>query len=312
MKQNNEDSESDSTLAEVDKKHITETNEKDEDTFHQESSGSSQKKALHKVTDLFSASDFGANYMSYLLCVTFGMEAITIGFNLTITPLYILEQFDKSPRIIGIILASGSATGNIVGIFTTLTPVGKAFVERFISCPYGLFYSMGGISVSVLIAAIPIFSIHLVGLLLLMAFNDAPSIILAGMQGEITCTKAYSKIGLLGQVIRRCLNCATAITGPLLFSILPSLPYLVAGSVNLFWTAVLWIIIRGKIKKNNVIIEDALMEVGHNEEGKDIFCASLYKIFTRQEVLARLLKRGSKSWHNALAIREVEQECVTP
>ena len=156
---------------------------------------SSQVTALHEVANLFSASDFGANYLNYLLYVTFGMEAITIGFNLTITPLYILEQFQKSPGLIGIILAARSAAGNLVGIFITLVPTGKSFMQRFIPSPNDLFLTMEGISVSVFLAAIPIFPVHIIGLLLLMAFNDAASIILSGMQGEITSAKAYSKIG---------------------------------------------------------------------------------------------------------------------
>lgn len=269
---------------------------------------SSPKNAIREVIDLFSASNFGANYMSYLLCFTFGMEAITIGYNLTITPLYILEQFEKSPGLIGIILAAGSAAGNIVGIFITLTPAGKSFMQRFLPCPNDLFFTMAGISVSVFLAAIPIFYVHMTGLLLLMAFNDAASIILAGMQGEITSTKAYSKIGPLGQVIRRCLNCVTAITGPLLFSVLPSLPYIVAGLVTAFWTGVLWVVIRGKMKTNNTIIEDALREVGQEEEDRAVSCERLYdESFPRQEVLARQLKRGmSRHLHCSFPPGEVQ------
>ena len=50
---------------------------------------------------------------------------------------------------------------------------------------------------------------------------------------------SYSLVGPLGQVVRRSLNVITALTGPILFSVYPRLPYLVAGGVTLIWSVVL-------------------------------------------------------------------------
>lgn len=93
----------------------------------------------------------------------------------------------------------------------------------------------------------------------------------------------------MGQVIRRCLNCVTAITGPLLFSLLPSLPYLVAGGVTAMWTVLLWFVIKGKMAKYDMIIIDAIKEVEQEEDNKDAVCDSLHETSNTWEVMARRL-----------------------
>jgi hypothetical protein len=48
----------------------------------------------------------GANCLGYILCITFRIEAITIGFNLAISPIFITEQFGKDTVVIGIMLVA--------------------------------------------------------------------------------------------------------------------------------------------------------------------------------------------------------------
>ena len=75
------------------------------------------------------------------------------------------------------------------------------------------------------------------------------------MQGAITSTAAYATLGPMGQVVRRSGNVLTAITGPILFGILPQLPYIVAGSITLFWTAVVTLVmVKGMIVMVEVIV----------------------------------------------------------
>jgi ABC-type Mn2+/Zn2+ transport system permease subunit len=142
-----------------------------------------------QMVDLFSDSGFGANSLSYLLCITIGMEAITIGYNLAISPLYITEQFDvNSSTTVGLMLASGAALGTIISSFVTLTEIGKRLMNSYLPSPTNLIVSMGAIAVSVLIAAVPLFYIHIIGLMMLMAWNDFASILLNEMQGEFANT----------------------------------------------------------------------------------------------------------------------------
>ncbi len=141
-----------------------------------------------QMVDLFLDSGFGANSLSYLLCITIGMEAITIGYNLAISPLYITEQFDVDSSTVGLMLASGAALGTIISSFVTLTETGKRLMNSYLPSPTNLIVSMGAIAVSVLIAAVPLFYIHIIGLMMLMAWNDFASILLNEMQGEFTNT----------------------------------------------------------------------------------------------------------------------------
>ena len=77
---------------------------------------------------------------------------------------------------------------------------------------------------------------HVLGLLLLMAFNDLAATWLIEVQGAVVTKSAYKIVGPFGQIVRRSINTITAITGPLLFGIMPRSPYIVAGGLTLTWT----------------------------------------------------------------------------
>ena len=97
-------------------------------------------------------------------------------------------------------------------------------------------------------------------------------------------------IGPLGQVIRRSLNVATAVTGPLLYSVYPALPYLVAGVVTGLWTILLVVVMSRRSKANYSIIRKAKgIEKGNEEHKKKM---DLKMSFSRQEMIARQLRRG--------------------
>ena len=140
---------------------------------------------LLEMVDLFSDSGFGANSLSYLLCVTIGMEAVANAFSLAISPLYITQQFEVNSSTVGLMLAAGAALGTILSSFVTLTETGKRLMKSKLPSPNNLIVSMGAIAVSVLIAAVPVFSIHIIGLMMLMAWNDFASILLNEMLGEL-------------------------------------------------------------------------------------------------------------------------------
>jgi len=246
--------------------------------------------------DLFSEADIGANSFTYILCITFGMEAITIGYNLAISPVYITEQFDKNTAVIGSMLASGAAFGTIISVLITLTQSGKNFMKKYLPSPVNFIVAMGGISIAVLLAAVPVFPVHVIGLVMLMGWNDFAAILLNEIQGKVTAKKAYLKIGPLGQVIRRSLNVVTAITGPLLYSIGSALPYIVAGIATGLWTIFLYIVIKRRKSLNYSIIRKAK---GVDKNDKISKKRTDNRIsFCRQEISARLLKRGMISEKN--------------
>lgn len=98
---------------------------------------------------------------------------------------------------------------------------------------------MGLIAVGVFMVTIKNQVIIIMGVMVLMSFNELAAIYLNRLQGLINTGDEYKKVGPIGQVIRRSLNCATAITGPLFYSLYPPLPYFVAGSLTALWVVVM-------------------------------------------------------------------------
>jgi hypothetical protein len=267
-------------------KHDHSTNESSEDDSAGNCTFSVRKgDEMVAALDYFLGSGMGANYLSYILCITFGMEAITIGFNLAISPIFITEQFGKDTAVIGIMLGAGAGFGTLVSILVALTKEGRALTEKYMPSPHNFFVAMGGISVSVLLASVPSFPVHVIGILFLMGFNDLAAITLNEMQGTITSSRAYSAIGPMGQVVRRSCNVITAVTGPLLFSVLPQLPYIVAGVVTALWTLVLVIVIKHRMSSSRDLMDTDDIPKASLQDFKQMS-------FARQEIIAREKKRG--------------------
>lgn len=241
---------------------------------------------IKQALDSFSTSAIGANYINYIFLLTFGVESITIGYNLAISPVFILEEFDKSATIIGITLAAGAAAGTFFSVYVTLSKKGESFLKSYFPSPYDLFAALAGISISVLVAAIPFFPVYFVGILLLMAFNDMGAVILNNIQGTITTSKSYSSIGPMGQCVRRSFNVVTAVTGPVLFAILPRLPYIVAGSVTGAWLVILVFVIMRRMKRSNAKLE---LDRSLSSNFRDQFSKMS---FSQREIVKRQHKRG--------------------
>ena len=77
---------------------------------------------------------------------------------------------------------------------------------------------------------------HVIGLILMCMFYDIAATWLIEVQGAVVTRSAYKTVVPLGQIVRRSINTITAITGPLLFGIMPRAPYIVAGGLTLTWT----------------------------------------------------------------------------
>jgi len=120
-----------------------------------------------------------------------------------------------------------------------------------------------------------------------MGFNDYAAIVLNEMQGSVTSAQAYRTMAPKGQIVRRCGNVVTAITGPILFGIVPTLPYIVAGGVTAAWTLALVFIIRRRMKQNATAILTIKEKEGLSGSEDEVKGMA----FARQEVLARLMMR---------------------
>ena len=211
----------------------------------------------------YSTCDLPATWVNWLLCASFGIEALTIGYNLSIGPIFLLNEFNKGTGIIGILFAVGAASGTVAAIGVTCTKFGNTLMRQIAAPPYDLCFAMGGIAVGVLVAAVPNFVMHVIGLILLMCFNDLGATMMTELQASITTVSNYSLLGPLGQVVRRCLNVATALTGPVLFGVSPRLPYFVAGGITLLWTIMLFIAFKLRMEKT---VEEIADKTGRSRE----------------------------------------------
>lgn len=158
------------------------------------------------VTD----TSFPVTWINVTLCISFGIEALTIGYNLrcddclsitelmcpvltsriisSIGPIFMLEEFQKSTGIIGIMFAVGAASGTIAAIGVTCTSFGRAALQKIATSPFDVCFAMTGIATGVLVAAIPSFPVHVLGVVILMCFNDLGATLLTELQGSITTT----------------------------------------------------------------------------------------------------------------------------
>jgi len=197
----------------------------------------------------YATSDIDPTWINWLICLSFGIEALTIGFNLSVGPIFILQTFDKETGIIGVLFAVGAASGSFVAIGVTCTSFGNKLMRRIALPPFDICFAMCGIGVGVLVAAIPNFPGHVVGLVLLMCFNDLGATLMTELQASITTASSYSILAPAGQVVRRSLNVVTALTGPVLYGIIPRLPYYVAGGITLAWTIMIFILFKIRTKQ---------------------------------------------------------------
>ena len=247
------------------------------------------------VLDQFNKSGVSANYVTYIIAFTFAVESVTIGFNLAISPVYIMDQFEQDTKFIGLVFGFGALTGTLMTFVLSFSDRGKAFMKKYIPSPIDIYVAFVGIALSVFCAAVPNFPIHVIGIVLLMACNDLGSFTINTLQGTINSEEAYKKVGPLGQVVRRAINVITAVTGPRLYSIMPQLPYIIAGSVTLIW-AVLIMIVLGKRTKTNQqkVLNKVVFSAGNVDVDRKMEKTLKQMSFSRLEIVSRTVKDWSR------------------
>ena len=148
--------------------------------------------------------------------------------------------------------------GSISAILVTCTSFGSNLLRKIALPPFDLCFAIGGIAVGVFVACIPSFAVHVIGLIVLMCFNDLGLTIMTELQASITTVSNFSVLGPLGQVIRLSLVVVTALTGPVLYGINPRFPYYVTGSITLCWTVIMFILFRRRVEKTVEVICDMI------------------------------------------------------
>ena len=85
-----------------------------------------------KLTDEFSEGKTRANSVAYLLALTMGFKALSIGYNLSVGPIFLVYEFNQDVSIVGILFAAGAGFGTITAVTATLTKPGKWFFDKYL------------------------------------------------------------------------------------------------------------------------------------------------------------------------------------
>ena len=101
---------------------------------------------------------------------------------------------------------------------------------------------------------------HVIGLILMCMFYDIAATWLIEVQGAVVTRSAYKTVVPLGQIVRRSINTITAITGPLLFGIMPRSPYIVAGGLTLTWTLLVVLFLEKRRDATRSLLKEKLPE----------------------------------------------------
>jgi len=167
----------------------------------------------------FSEQKVPPNWVSYLITLTLGLEAITIGYALSIGPLYIITQFGKSSSFVGALFAISQAVS--AGYVLVVGNLSKSWQKKFnkytYAAPWNFIFFYFGIGVSALGISLTGFKGCVFFFFTLVTFNDLASLRLNMFNGQISSIHGYKQVCPMAQICRRTLNTVTALTGPLLF-----------------------------------------------------------------------------------------------
>ena len=74
--------------------------------------------------------DIASTWINWIICFSFGIEALSIGYNLSIGPIFLLDKFKKQTSIIVIMFALGAASVTVDTVSVACTNVGKSLCSR--------------------------------------------------------------------------------------------------------------------------------------------------------------------------------------
>jgi hypothetical protein len=252
-----------------------------------------EEKNFHGDTFLaefirFSEQEIEPNWVNFMVGGTMGFVAIAIGFMLSIGPLFIITQFNQSSTFVGILLAASSGVSAIYAVITSKLNKGcqKKYNSITYKNPYNFVGLYFGIGISVVGISLSPFYLCMFFFFTLVVFNDLASLRLNMILGQTTSIFAYKKVCPMAQVCRRFLNAVTAVTGPLLFSIYPPLPFIFAGGLTTLWTAFLIVAFRRRHKTLKEMIKENILSQHGDGDNSCVFHIASYPL---QEILGQLI-----------------------
>ena len=196
-------------------------------------------------------------YMRVVI-VTQAVMALCIGSFLSTSLLLYTQEFDVSASTVGMLLGIGEGLGALVIFITSAWPTVAAKLGCTRSAPTteagGFFGALLGrplhVPLVLLIVgavtmgfSIPQFGVAIVCQMVMSSMNDLSVTLLNELTATSLPPAEFKANHALGQWLRRLGNMLTGVTGPILFSIFPGLPFLVYGGIVFLWSCFLWVVL---------------------------------------------------------------------
>ncbi|CAE8631092.1 unnamed protein product [Polarella glacialis] len=177
-------------------------------------------------------------WIGWLIALTFGFEAASIGVLLSIGPLFWFDNFELDVFYIGLLMS----LGEFVGFVETFCELNSHIVniKRWLfPNPWALIILLGVIGVCDLTYMSLSFWPVAVAQIIMQGCNGMCLSLLTEIQGSIIDADHYQYVAGVSQVVRRVGNVGMAALAPIMYMVHPGLPFLIAGILTLVWMVVL-------------------------------------------------------------------------
>ena len=186
-----------------------------------------------------------------IVVITQAIMALCIGAFLSTALLLYTQEFGMSASTVGLLLGVGEGLGALTILYcsTSFTKSGakldessdtggflQALFSRPLHVPMVLFI-VGAVTMGF---AVPNVVVAVICQMIMSSVNDLSVTFLNELTATSMPPAQFKANHSLGQWLRRLGNMLTGITGPLLFSVAPGLPFLVYGGIVGLWACFLW------------------------------------------------------------------------
>lgn len=178
-------------------------------------------------------------HCSYVIALTFCLQALLIGTVLSSAPLIVTQVLRLDVLHVGLAFGAGEAVGS-AALVAACTPLGRARLQRALPTPLGLIFVLAVLGASaLLLALVRARSVALLLLVAIMALNDVGTSMSGECLGNTLAPRWFLRLNALSNILRRFGNTVTCTTAPLLYSAAPALPFVLFGALTVAWAAML-------------------------------------------------------------------------
>jgi hypothetical protein len=132
----------------------------------------------------YSAStEIARNNIIFVVAAAFTIESVTVGYIMSIGPLFIRTEFDKDAGAIGLLFSAASVWGTVLTLFFASTK-GQAFCRKHLPSPYNIYAFLCAIAAFMTITSVPFFAVHVISILFVVGGNELYLTALTEVQGE--------------------------------------------------------------------------------------------------------------------------------